>query len=85
MKGKIVKLLKKHTRELAMLLLGVAIFFVGLWQLDLIAARYVWENKEIIEVLPFWYMYNTEAYVLFFSFIFVGYVLTVVGLWLWED
>jgi len=77
--------IKKHTWELAAILSGLALFFFGLWQVDLLSAPYIWNDRKVIEVLPFWYMLNTEAYVMFFSWIQIGVLLIGIGLWFWED
>jgi len=77
--------IKKHTRELAAVLSGLALFFFGLWQIDLLCAPYIWNDKKVIEILPFWYMLNTEAYVMFFSWIQIGLLLVGIGLWFWEN
>ena len=85
-KGKtVIKFVKKYTWQITCLLLGLALFFIGLWQIDLICAPYVWSDKKVIEVLPFWYMYNTEAYVMFFAWIMAGVFLIVLALWFWEE
>jgi len=80
----IKRFLKKYTFQIAGLLLGLSLFWIGLWQIDLICAPYIWQDKKIIEVLPFWYMYNTEAYVMFFSWVMIGLFLIIVALWYWD-
>jgi len=77
--------IKRHSKEILLLLLGVSLYFIGLWQLDLLCAPYVWSDKQVREILPFWYMYNTEAYVMFYGWIFLGTVLMLLSLWIWED
>jgi len=78
-------LIKKHTAELAVILTGLSLFFFGLWQLDLLCAPYIWADKKVIEILPFWYMLNTNAYVMFFIWIQLGLLLIGIGFWFWED
>jgi len=82
---RVKELIKKYTWQLAAILAGLSLFFFGLWQLDLLCAPYIWSDKKVIEILPFWYMLNTEAYVMFYAWILVGVFLIAVGLWLWED
>ena len=65
--------------------LATALFYVCQWQIDLWVAPYLWNDPHVIEVLPFWYMLNTEAYVLFFILLNVAYWIGMVSLWFWED
>jgi len=80
----VIQKIKKHTKEIVLLLLGLSLFWIGLWQLDLLCAPYVWADKKVIEVLPFWYMLNTEAYVMFCAWIMIGLMLVIVAFWLWD-
>jgi len=48
----IKKYVKERTWQIACLLLGLALFFIGLWQLDLLCAPYIWRDKKVIEVYP---------------------------------
>jgi len=77
--------MKKHLLNLAAVLVGIALFFFGCWQIDMIAAPYIWNNLHDIEVLPKWIMRNGTAYVMFFCWIFIGLLLVIVGLWFWTD
>lgn len=71
------------------LLIGLTLFMFGCWQLDLLSAPYVWSDRQWREVLPFWHMWSTEAYVMFFTWIVAGLAVAVVtvfaSLWFWDD
>ena len=62
------------------LLVGMALWFYGAWQLDLLASPYVWADVHTREILPFWFWPSTWAYVLFFTWLTVGYFLSVASL-----
>lgn len=51
------------------------IFWIGLWQLDLQCFPGIWANGGDAEILPFWHMPKTYAYVMFYGWIFFGYAL----------
>ena len=53
--------------------------------MDLIAAECLWKHKHWREILPFWYMWSTDAYVLFVSWIFIGYFVTCISLLLLKE
>ena len=78
---------KRHSRELLAFALGMALFLIGAWQLDLIAAEKIdWTRSgPKREILPFWYMYDADAYVMFFAWIMIGVAIMCVTLWLWEE
>ena len=82
---KLIPLIKRNTSQIGLLIFGIALLLVGLWQLDLMCAPYIWDDRRVVEILPFWYMYNTEAYVMFYGWIFIGLALIVIGLWMWEE
>ena len=81
---KIKEVISKNRMLIFTLILGVFLFVVGLWQMDIIAAECLWKNKHWREILPFWYMWSTEAYVMFIGWIFVGYFLTSISLLLMD-
>jgi len=80
LKLKIREVISRNRILIFTLILGVFLFTVGLWQMDIIAAECLWKHKEWREILPFWYMWNTDAYVMFIGWIFVGYFLTAISL-----
>ncbi len=85
LKLKIRKVVSKNKILIFTLILGVFLYTVGLWQMDLIAAECLWKHKHWREILPFWYMWSTDAYVLFVSWIFIGYFITCISLLLLKE
>ena len=85
LKLKIRKVISKNKILIFTLILGVFLYTVGLWQMDLIVAECLWKHKQWREILPFWYMWNTDAYVLFVSWIFIGYFITCISLLLLKE
>jgi hypothetical protein len=79
-----IMLLRKKMRDqrwnLFGLLLGIILWFYGAWQLDELAAPYVWANAHIREILPFWFWPSTWAYVLFFTWLTLGYLISIASL-----
>ena len=85
LKLKIREVISKNKILIFTLILGVFLYTVGLWQMDLIAAECLWKHKHWREILPFWYMWSTDAYVLFVSWIFIGYFVTCISLLLLKE
>jgi hypothetical protein len=73
----LVTLFREHRviAETGAIIASIFLTFIGWWQLDLISFPEVWGDVHIAEILPFWFMKNTDAYVMFFGWIFVGYAI----------
>lgn len=73
----LVTLFREHRviAETLALVASVFLTFIGWWQLDLVSFPEVWGHPHIAEILPFWFMKNTDAYVMFFGWIFLGYAI----------
>lgn len=64
---------------------GISLFFVGLWQLDLVSSPLVWSQPNYPrEVLPGIFLPNQTFYVMCFAAIMISMVIIVVSLWFWD-
>lgn len=71
-------------------LAGILILVVAVWQLDHLAAPYVWVDSHMREIAKFgpnaaWFMLSTDFYCLCVLAIFLGVAIALVSLWFWED
>jgi len=66
---------------------AITVIIVALWQLDLLCApRFDWTRQiPKREILPFWWMHEADAYVMFLAWIGVGVALLFAALWFWGD
>jgi hypothetical protein len=74
---------------IAGLLTGLALLLFACWQQDLQLSPNEWQHQYMRELLPFWFMWNTKSYVMWYGFIFGGFFIAVVScmlaLWYWTD
>ena len=71
-----------------MVILGTIILLFGLWQLNLMTAGYatsVWNTLFSINVWLFPDMTFGYAYDLCHIMIVLGFIISILGLWFWED
>jgi hypothetical protein len=80
-----LKKLKKHSLNIFALIVGLLVFGVGFWQIDLISAPLLWEHKFLLDLpFPLPDLYNTTAYVMFSYWVFIGLAVIILSLWFWE-
>lgn len=76
---------RKHWSNLMVIAIGLFMQFLALWQLDWQVARWEWEHQYLRELLPFWYMWNTWAYVMWFGILMAVPFVLIVALWYWNE
>ena len=89
--------LGKHKLNVIGLVIGLVIVFVSAWQLDIVAASTIAQFYDIVKDWKLWmpaippfgwqatYWSFPDAYTRFFILMFVGFAISLVSLWFWED
>ena len=93
---KVLQKVKSNWKQKLLFLIGITVFFFGLWQIDLIASGPVWcngwvNNDYVNQPFEFGRLGPTKltttmgaAYCLCQGMLVIGLMMTVLATWLWE-
>jgi len=78
--------IKKHLKNISLLIFGFFLFTLSCWQLDILCAPIIWSLPNIVlEIFPYVYMTMQHFYCLCFIGLFCSLPLIFIALWYWSD
>jgi len=77
---------RKHLKNVVLLSLGIFLFVLSVWQLDILCAPIIWSLPNVtLEPFPFVFMTMQHFYCLCIIGLFGSIPLIFISLWFWEE
>ena len=78
--------MRKHLKNIILLIFGFFLFTLSIWQLDILCAPIIWSLPNItLEPFPLIYMTMQHFYCLCLMGLFASLPLIFLALWYWDD